>query len=56
MDSKAKVPFGFNQDYLKRVKKDDFVKAHKHLADLIDLPAEWDKVNKKEPKLEKEEK
>lgn len=56
MKKSVEAPYSFNKVYMKRVKKDDFVKAHKHLADIIDLPAEWDKVNKKEPKLEKEDK
>lgn len=56
MKKSVEVPYSFDKDYMKRVKKDDFVKAHKHLADIINLPAEWDKANKKEPKPEKEEK
>jgi len=55
MKKSVKGPYSFAQEYMKRVKKDDFVKAHKHLAGIIDLPAEWDKVNKKAPKPEKEE-
>ena len=48
---KGTVPYNFNEVYLKRVTRKDFLEAHKHLEDLVDLPAEWEKHN---PEKEKE--
>jgi hypothetical protein len=55
--SKEKPAYSFNQDYLKRVKKDAFIKAHAHLDERIPLAEIWEKANpqkeKPEPKEEK---
>ena len=48
-------PYSFNEVYMKRVKKDDFVKAHNHLEIYgIDLVGEWEKHNpgKKKPEVQ----
>ena len=53
---KGQTPYDFDKSYMKRVSKEDFLEAHKHLEDLIDLPAEWDKHNpeKATPSKDKE--
>jgi len=49
MHKVAPAAYSFNQDYLKRTKKEDFIKAHTHLSDLP-LADIWDKANKKADK------
>lgn len=43
---KAPTAYTFDDEYLKRTKKDDFLKAHDHLKDLP-LSEIWEKANKK---------
>lgn len=47
MDKLSENLFSFDQDYLRRTKKGDFIKVHPHLAEIIDLPAVWEEANKK---------
>lgn len=51
----VKTPaYSFNEAYMKRVKKDAFIKAHSHLEN-IDLASVWDKYNGKvKPESEEE--
>lgn len=55
MKSLVTPPYSFNEVYMKRVKKDAFVKAHSHLEG-IDLVGEWEKHNpgKKKPEVDEE--
>lgn len=47
MDKFSQVPYSFDQDYLKRVKRADFIKAHEHLSEVIDLGGVWDSAHGK---------
>lgn len=37
----------WNKDYVKSVKKDDFIKAHDHLKDFTDLGKVWESHQEK---------
>lgn len=37
----------WNKDYLKSVKKEDFLKAHEHLKDKTDLSKVWESHQEK---------
>ena len=46
--AKGTIHVSWGQAYMKKVKKDDFIKNHKHLADLgVDLSKVWDSHNPK---------
>lgn len=42
---KGSIPHDFDEAYVKRTSKADFLKAQAHHADVIDLEAVWEKHN-----------